>query len=801
MWAVMAGTFTLRFSTGLTGAMLGVYLAKLPEHGGAVVAATTLGLLHATFYLSELVLSPIFGVLSDRLGHHRVMLFGPAFGAVAVILTGLTTNLVILGGTRLLEGASTAASIPSILGYIALATAGNELLRGQASARFEGATLAGIGVGFAVAPLLFGALGQAAFFLNAAVLRRVVPHLSVRCRGSGSEERAAAAAARKSPMDLARYGALLRTSHVWLLAPTWIAVNASIGVWFSQSIFQFSAPNPNFPDQVLHQGFSPLQISLAAVAVGVLFGAGLIYWGNRFKSLRRTTIILYGIGGGALVAVGGLAINHGGVLPLAIPIVAIIVVAFGLFVLAGATPAALGLLADISERFPTDRGAIMGLYSVFLAVGQITGSLIGGVAADWRGFDGLLIATFVLLAIAVIPLAQLRRYEHYVGGPAVARDHQRGCRMTRRPRSRPGDARPRPPRRGRRAAPSRDRGGALDPARRRLRGGCRDRHECCPRGRRAVELRDRRRRVLARVGGVDGSRVRPERIGPGAGLGGRGRAPRPGDGHTAVARAAHDHRPGCRPVVGRRPQAVRAPVAGGRPGPGDRAGPQRLPGVDRAHRQHRADVRHGRARARLGLGLRASLPTARAPWREGELIRLPALATTLEGLATAGFDDFYEGDVGQRQARGLAAAGCGITWSDLRAHTSTWGEPIATDYRGVRVTTHPPNSSGIVALELLNVLERFEPPSPEAFGPAGVTDAEWIHLGIEAAKLVMADRDAHLTDPEFHDVPIDRLLPRSTPRRWPTGSVASMPPMLPPPRCPRAAARSTSRPSTATATR
>ena len=53
-------------------------------------------------------------------------------------------------------------------------------------------------------------------------------------------------------------------------------------------------------------------------------------------------------------------------------------VAFGLFVLAGATPAALGLLADISEQFPTDRGAIMGLYSVFLAVGQIAGSLIGG---------------------------------------------------------------------------------------------------------------------------------------------------------------------------------------------------------------------------------------------------------------------------------------------------------------------------------------------------------------------------------------------------------------------------------------
>ena len=49
----------------------------------------------------------------------------------------------------------------------------------------------------------------------------------------------------------------------------------------------------------------------------------------------------------------------------------------GLFVLAGATPAALGLLADMSEPYPRDRGAIMGLYSVFLAVGQIIGSLWG----------------------------------------------------------------------------------------------------------------------------------------------------------------------------------------------------------------------------------------------------------------------------------------------------------------------------------------------------------------------------------------------------------------------------------------
>lgn len=416
MLAVLAGTFTLRFSTGLTGAMLAVYLAKLPEHGGEVVHASTLALLASAFFVSELVLSPVFGIISDRLGHHRMMLVGPAFGAVAVVLTGLTTNIPLLGGTRLLEGASTAASVPSILGYIAVATAGSEALRGRAAARFEGATLAGIGAGFAVAPLLFAAIGPTAFFVNAFVygVSFLIYRFGVEDRDAAERAAAHGTAQRGTgrAVDWSRYATLLRSSHVWLLAPTWIAVNASIGLWFSQSIFQFSRVDPRFPEQVLHRGFHPMQISLAAVVVGIVFGAGLLYWGNRFRSFRRTTIIIYGIMGGAVLVAGGLVVNHAAGLFIAIPLAGLIAIAFGLFVLAGATPAALGLLADMSERFPSDRGAIMGLYSVFLAVGQIIGSLIGGVAADMHGIDGLLIATTALLLVALLPLALLRRQEH-----------------------------------------------------------------------------------------------------------------------------------------------------------------------------------------------------------------------------------------------------------------------------------------------------------------------------------------------------------------------------------------------------
>jgi gamma-glutamyltranspeptidase/glutathione hydrolase len=159
-----------------------------------------------------------------------------------------------------------------------------------------------------------------------------------------------------------------------------------------------------------------------------------------------------------------------------------------------------------------------------------------------------------------------------------------------------------------------------------------------------------------------------------------------------------------------------------------------------------------------GSGFEAVYRPAGRPWHVNEIVRLPALAATLERIADAGWDDFYDGSTAERQAAGLADAGVPITAADLAAHTSTWTDPIATDYRGVTVTTHPPNSSGAVALEILNILEQFEPPDRGSFGPAGVTAAEWIHVGIEASKLAMADRDAHLADPDFVDIPLERLL-------------------------------------------
>jgi MFS family permease len=432
LWAVLIGTFTLRFSTGLTGLLLTFYVREglvgnqgildrlLGLGAGVAVGALTFSVLHALFYVSELGLSPLFGVISDRLGHYRVMQYGPVFGIVAAVATWATTSVPLLGATRLLEGSATASSVPSILGYISGATAHDEGLRGRAVARFEAATLMGLLGGFVAAGVLYHAIGSASFLVNAAVYvvslaiyrYGVDPSLEVQSRQTHPPGRR---------IDLARYRRILGGTHVWLLAPTWIAINAVLGLYTTQTVFNLVRPETpitSFPDQLLMGRFDSLQISIGIAVGGLLFFGGLLWWGNRFQAFRRTTIILFGIGGGVLLVAGALAINHSAGQPAALRAVWAAPMLVGMFALAGATPAAIGLLADVTEGYPEDRGAIMGLYSVFLGLGQIIGSLIGGVAADVLGLDGILIASVGLLGLAVVPLLALRRHEHYLGGPA-----------------------------------------------------------------------------------------------------------------------------------------------------------------------------------------------------------------------------------------------------------------------------------------------------------------------------------------------------------------------------------------------
>jgi MFS family permease len=425
VWAVTLATFVLRFATGLTGALLIYFLADFTDYGGVEIGPFVVGLLTALFFAAELVLSPPFGILSDRRGYHRIMQIGPIFGFVAVLLTALTAeirlpgsvliaipvvagSLPLIGFTRVLEGASTAASVPSVLGYIAVVTSGDEALRGRASARFEAATIAGLALGFAVAGVVWEVLGPGGFLANGLVYVVAFGMYRYLVRDVDAPQVPAA----RTSMGWQRYRRLLRRARVWVLAPTWIALNAGLGLYTSQTLFQLvRTPDARFEGQSLVGGFEPLLVTGAFLLGGAVFLAGLVYWGGRFVSLRRTTIIFYGIIGGAIFVVSALLLNHSGEAALILRLPTLVGLGVGLFLLAGATPAALGLLADMSESFPRDRGAIMGLYSVFLALGQIIGALIGAAAAELWAFDGILMATLLLLAVALMPLARLRRFE------------------------------------------------------------------------------------------------------------------------------------------------------------------------------------------------------------------------------------------------------------------------------------------------------------------------------------------------------------------------------------------------------
>jgi MFS family permease len=433
--SVIAGTFTLRLSTGLTGLMLVFYLGELEKHGGVEVTPVEISLIAIFFYGTELTLSPAFGMLADRIGRKPVMQLGPIFGGAAAIITGLTAYLPLLLGTRILEGGSTAASVPAILGFIAIATARDEGIRGRAVAAFEVASIGGLGAGGLIAGFLWGRFGPAAFFLNAglymvslAIYTLGVDEPGVRqsIERRGQSAMAAVADAARGiaggvRASLDRYAHLVSRSHVLLLAPTWIALNAAIGVFSIQSVFQLIGGESDKPfahDQLLMQGFTPANVSLGLGIGFAVFIIGMLFWGNQFKRFRRTSIIAIGVSAAMVGIVDLFLLNHSGDAPVLLQLAAVLVAGAALFVLAGATPAALGLLADVSESYPNDRGAIMGLYSVFLGVGQILGNALAGVAAELRGIDGLLALTFALVLVALVPIYSLRQYEHQIGAEA-----------------------------------------------------------------------------------------------------------------------------------------------------------------------------------------------------------------------------------------------------------------------------------------------------------------------------------------------------------------------------------------------
>ncbi len=145
------------------------------------------------------------------------------------------------------------------------------------------------------------------------------------------------------------------------------------------------------------------------------------------------------------------------------------------------------------------------------------------------------------------------------------------------------------------------------------------------------------------------------------------------------------------------------------------------------------------------------MPDGKAP-RAGSLLRNPGLARTLEAVAAGGRAGFYEGDVARELARFAREKGGFFTEADLAAQTARWGEPIRGTYRDVTIYETPAPTQGFTVLEMLNLLEPFELHKREFRG------ADHAHLLVQAKQIAYHDRDRHLGDPRFTDVPMDRLI-------------------------------------------
>ncbi len=141
------------------------------------------------------------------------------------------------------------------------------------------------------------------------------------------------------------------------------------------------------------------------------------------------------------------------------------------------------------------------------------------------------------------------------------------------------------------------------------------------------------------------------------------------------------------------------------------------------------------------------------PPQAGSVFRQPDLARTLQAIADSGARAFYRGWVADSIVAEMQRGGGLITAEDLATYRAVWRDPLEVDYRGYRVVSMPPPSSGGVTLgQMLNVVERFDLRS------LGWHSPDAIHVAVEAMRRAYGDRNYWLGDPEFVDMPLERLL-------------------------------------------
>lgn len=401
--------------------MLQLYQARIG------VPPQFVGLVSVAFYLTELTGAPIFGALVDRRGWRQFMLLGPVLSAIAAVLTWATTllaatiSLPLLLLTRLLTGVGIAANVPATLSFISAASGNDPALRARAVGYFELATIGGAALGGLLGSILYGSFGVGGFIALALFYMVCwAVYLGVPATLPGVET---PRATDHHPLRVLRQGTL------WTFAPAWLAVNGILGIWLNNFANQLTLPcsrppNPGIEalclrigDQFLVGNYSATTAGVIFTAFAVFFSVGILIWTRLLMRMPQSQAMLISLGGGLVTCVLTYGLNQLERGQFALVAVLCALIAGGLMVLSGFTPAALAILVDLAERNAGDRGAIMGAYSVLLGIGQFVGGVLGGIFAAWLGVNGLVLLTLVFTLIAVAFVLVYRRSET---APAVS---------------------------------------------------------------------------------------------------------------------------------------------------------------------------------------------------------------------------------------------------------------------------------------------------------------------------------------------------------------------------------------------
>ena len=138
--------------------------------------------------------------------------------------------------------------------------------------------------------------------------------------------------------------------------------------------------------------------------------------------------------------------------------------------------------------------------------------------------------------------------------------------------------------------------------------------------------------------------------------------------------------------------------------------------------------------------------------KKGEIFQNPNLANTLEKIAAGGRKGFYEGSVANTIVKHIQNRGGYLSLADLKENEPEWVEPISINYRGYDVWELPPNGQGVAVLQMLNILKNFD------IRNMGFGSSAHIHHFLEAKKLAFEDLAKHNGDPDFSQIPLERLI-------------------------------------------